>query len=82
MATALTQQLRQLAVASGQPAGGKRLRGKPSLIWSNQEAADVDVETVYGVGQEGERPWRWGTRPSCQRLRTWCREGAMHSARG
>lgn len=54
MATALTQQLRQLAVASGQPAGGKRLRGKPSLIWSTQEAADVDVETVYSIGREGE----------------------------
>ena len=53
MATALAQQLRQLAVASGRPVGTRNLRGKASIIWSPQEAADIDNETVYQLGREG-----------------------------
>lgn len=53
MATALQQQLQQLAVATGLPTG-KRPKGKPSLLYDAQQAADIDLETIYGIGCQGE----------------------------
>ena len=47
--TSLTSQL-QLLRAAALPVG----RGKASLLYSPQEAADIDVQTIYRVGLEGE----------------------------
>ena len=46
--TTLTAQLEQLRAAAP-PIG----RGKASLLYSPQEAADIDVQTIYRVGLEG-----------------------------
>ena len=58
MSTELAQQLRQLAVATGVHVG-KKPRGKPSLLYSYQEAADIDLQTIYGVGLQGEIRAAW-----------------------
>lgn len=59
--TELQAQLQQLAVAQGVDQG-RRHRGKASLLYSFQEAADIDAETVQRIGIEGEAPMgakRW-----------------------
>lgn len=54
--TDLAEQLNKLAVRQ-QVDQGRRHRGKASLLYTFQEAADIDGETIYRVGLEGE--------PSC-----------------
>jgi hypothetical protein len=50
-ATSLAAQLAALQQQQqGQPAQAKRSRGKPSLLFDPQKAADVDVATLYQVG--------------------------------
>lgn len=51
MTTALTAQLQQLASLTG--AAAKRPRGKPSLLYTYQEAADIGNDAIYGVGLQG-----------------------------
>jgi hypothetical protein len=51
MATALGQQLQQLAARVGKQ--NSRPKGKPSLLYTFQEAADIDVQTIYEIGMEG-----------------------------
>lgn len=53
--TDLQAQLAQLAVAQGVDQG-RRHRGKASLLYSFQEAADIDAETIQRIGIEGEAP--------------------------
>ena len=36
---------------------GRRHRGKASLLYTFQEAADIDADTIYRIGLEGERLW-------------------------
>lgn len=52
MASALAQQLSQLAQAKGDNAS-QRIRGKASLLFDYQKAADVDVQTIYTIGLQG-----------------------------
>ena len=53
-ATDLQNQLQQLAVSQHVDQGRRHL-GKASLLYTFQEAADIDVETIYRVGLEGEQ---------------------------
>ncbi|KAL4423978.1 hypothetical protein ABPG75_001279 [Micractinium tetrahymenae] len=50
--TDLAQQLAQQAARHGVDQG-KRHPGKASLLYTFQEAADVDAETIYRIGVEG-----------------------------
>lgn len=49
--TDLAQQLSSLAVRQHAEQG--RRRGKASLLFTNQEAADIDNETIYNIALEG-----------------------------
>lgn len=51
--SALEKQLRQLALARGQTLG-KAPKGKPSLLFAPQEASDLDLQSIYEIGQSGE----------------------------
>lgn len=53
MASALASQLQQLAT-SFPPA--QKHRGKASLLFDAQKAADVDLQTIYELGCSGETP--------------------------
>lgn len=53
--TDLQAQLRQLAVTQGVDQGRRHL-GKASLLYTLQEAADIDAETIQRIGLEGEEP--------------------------
>lgn len=59
MASTLAQQLASVAGArkagASQPAAGGS-RKKPSLLFDQQKAADVDAHTLYLIGCEGEMP--------------------------
>ncbi|KAA6423834.1 MAG: hypothetical protein FRX49_06405, partial [Trebouxia sp. A1-2] len=52
MPSILQQQLQQVSTTWGAPTG-KRQRGKPSLLYTAQEAADVDLQSLYELAQEG-----------------------------
>ncbi len=54
MPSILQQQLQQVSTTWGAPTG-KRQRGKPSLLYTAQEAADVDLQSLYELAQEGEQ---------------------------
>ena len=56
-ATDLAAQLQQLAVAQHVDQG-RRHTGKASLLYTFQEAADIDAETIHRIGLEGERAMR------------------------
>lgn len=51
MATALAAQLAQLAAA--QPAQERYVKGKPSLLFDYQKAADVSVEQILNIARTG-----------------------------
>ena len=53
MPSILQQQLQQVSRTWGSSAG-QRQRGKPSLLYTAQEAADVDLQTLFELAQEGE----------------------------
>lgn len=53
--TDLADQLNKLAVRQ-QVDQGRRHRGRASLLYTFQEAADIDAETIYRIGLEGELP--------------------------
>lgn len=50
MASVLSQQLNQLALKVPQE---RYVRGKPSLLFDFQAAADVDKETLYNIAIKG-----------------------------
>lgn len=52
MATALAAQLAQLAAAK--PAQERYVKGKPSLLFDYQKAADVSVEQILNIARTGE----------------------------
>jgi U3 small nucleolar RNA-associated protein 10 len=54
MASVLSQQLAQLAARKGPQE--HYVRGKPSLLFTFQKAADVDVETIYNITITGKCP--------------------------
>ncbi len=54
MATVLSQQLQNISKAWGVAQGN--VRGKPSLLFSPQQAADTDLRTIYNIGRQGECP--------------------------
>lgn len=55
MATTLASQLQQLAAQQNPGAAAKpKFRGKPSLLFDFQKAADVDVQTIYEIACQGE----------------------------
>ena len=53
MSTLLQQQLQQVAIRWG---SGRQpnLKGKPSLLYDPQEAADIDLQTLYSQALEGD----------------------------
>lgn len=53
MASTLQEQLQRLAAAAG-IVTGKAPRGKPSLLYTFQEAADVGIQDVYAIALQGE----------------------------
>jgi hypothetical protein len=53
MASSLQEQLQRLAAAAG-IASGKGPRGKPSLLYTFQEAADVGVQDIYAIAVQGK----------------------------
>jgi hypothetical protein len=52
MATALSQQLAQLAALRAPQE--RFVKGNPSLLYDFQRAADIDAETLYTIAQEGK----------------------------
>ena len=56
MPSILQQQLQQVSTTWG-ALTGKRQRGKPSLLYTAQEAADVDLQSLYELAQEGKEAW-------------------------
>ena len=53
MTTALQDQLRRIAVAAG-VSTSKGVRGKPSLLYTFQEAADIGIQDTYTVSLQGK----------------------------
>ena len=53
MASNLQEQLQRLAAAAG-IVTAKRPRGKPSLLYTFQEAADVGIEDIYTIALQGK----------------------------
>lgn len=53
MASDLAQQLQQIAAAAGIHAT-KRQRGKASLLYNSQAAADIGTDAIYEIGLEGK----------------------------
>jgi hypothetical protein len=51
MASTLAQQLAQLSSAKGPQE--KYVKGKASLLFDYQKAADVSAETLLGIAQQG-----------------------------
>jgi len=54
MASSLQEQLQRLAAAAG-ISSGKALRGKPSLLYTFQEAADVGIQDIYAIAVQGKK---------------------------
>lgn len=55
MASSLAQQLANAKLIAGDAPGAKKMKGKPSLLFEFQKAADVDLQTLYEVGCQGEQ---------------------------
>lgn len=51
MPSLLQQQLQQVSATWG--TASKRQRGRPSLLYTAQEAADVDLQTLFELAEEG-----------------------------
>ncbi len=51
MASILAQQLQALGTKGHQ---FPRTKGTPSLLFANQQAADIDLQTIHDVASEGE----------------------------
>lgn len=51
MPSILQQQLQQVSSTWGTSTG--KQKGKPSLLYTAQEASDVDVQTLFELAQEG-----------------------------
>lgn len=51
MPSLLQQQLQQVSNTWG--TANKRQRGRPSLLYTAQEAADVDLQTLFELAEEG-----------------------------
>jgi hypothetical protein len=52
MTTTLQDQLQRIAAAAGVRTA-KQPRGKPSLLYTFQEAADIGVHDIYGIALQG-----------------------------
>jgi hypothetical protein len=53
MSSALAEQLQQIALAAGIAPVNNHIRGKASLLYTFQEAADIDTESIYEIGLQG-----------------------------
>ena len=51
MATSLAQQLKRLALPEAQAAAGVQTKQRKSLLFDPKEAAALDRETFYAVGE-------------------------------
>ena len=54
MSTLLQQQLQQVAIRWGGSGRQPTTKGKPSLLYEPQEAADIDLQTLYSQALEGD----------------------------
>lgn len=54
MASSLEQQLQQVRNLQGLTAAPKAVKGKPSLLFDWQKAADVDLQSIHEIGCQGE----------------------------
>lgn len=69
MASSLAQQLQQLSQLRGTESK-KLSKGKPSLLFDFQKAADVDIDTIYNIASEGmPPPCPCRAPPRCRRRR-------------
>jgi hypothetical protein len=59
MSTTLAQQLAQVAKLQKQSNTLKKVRGRPSLLFDQQKAADVDIATLFTIGCQGEHSHRF-----------------------
>ena len=55
MSSTLAQQLALVGKLQKQSNTVKKIRGKPSLLYDQQKAADVDLATIYVIGCQGVR---------------------------
>ena len=53
MASSLAEQLQRVQLAQGGAPAARKFRGKPSLLWDFQRAADVDLQTIHEIGCQG-----------------------------
>lgn len=58
MSTNLQEQLQRIASAAG-ISSTKRIRGKPSLLFSFKEAADKGVDDIYDIAVQGQYAFVW-----------------------
>lgn len=63
MASTLAAQLQAAKALQGDAPGAKKVRGKPSLLFDFQKAADVDLQTLYEIGCQGAHVWKAITTP-------------------
>ena len=70
-ATTLVQQLQQVQQQRKGDAGTRKAvsRGKPSLLFDPEKAADIDVEAIHELGLQGKR------REGGRRGGHWCAGG-------
>lgn len=91
--TSLQAQVQALQHAQGAAPGARPWRGKPSLLYDFQRAADVDLQTIYELGCQGGRAGQavggragWGEAAAVlhaapHRRRAPCPAGCMRCAR-
>jgi hypothetical protein len=53
-ASALASQLQAIALSHVGTSTRTLPRGKPSLLFDAQEAANIDLQTIYRIGKQGE----------------------------
>ncbi len=53
MTSTLQEQLQKIAAAAG-IGTGRQPRGKPSLLYTFQEAADIGIQDIFDIAVQGE----------------------------
>jgi hypothetical protein len=61
-ASALALQLQAIALSHVGTSTRTLPRGKPSMLFDAQEAANIDLQTIYRIGKQGEEDSNGGFR--------------------
>lgn len=67
-ASALASQLQAIALSHAGTSTRLQPRGKPSLLFDSQEAANIDLQTIYRIGKQGRRHSLYTTATSSSSL--------------